>query len=168
MAALLGKAIFFQLSASHWRMSALNSFCRSGYHLLVMAHRKTLLIIDGLVNLALGIVLLLFPSSLVAYLGIPGAENSFYPNILGGVLFGIAMALFLESQSTAKKTTGLGLLGAVVINLCAGLVLGAWLLWGDLELPVRGTVFLWSLVILLVGISSIELATKLSTSQRSL
>ena len=167
MAALWGEAVFLQLSASHWKMSALNSLCRSGYYLLVMAHRKTLLVIDGLVNLALGIMLLLFPSSLVAYLGVPGAENSFYPNILGGVLFGIAVALFLESQSTAGKTTGLGLLGAVVINLCAGLVLGAWLLWGDLELPVRGTVFLWSLVILLVGISSIELATKLSTSQRS-
>jgi hypothetical protein len=133
-----------------------------------MARRKTLLIIDGLVNLALGIVLLLFPSSLVAYLGVPGAENAFYPNILGGVLFGIAIALFLESHSTARNTTGLGLLGAVVINLCAGLVLGAWLLWGNLELPVRGIVFLWSLVILLVGISSIELATKLSTSERSL
>jgi hypothetical protein len=133
-----------------------------------MARRKTLLIIDGLVNLSLGIVLLLFPSSLVAHLGVPGAESSFYPNILGGVLFGIAIALFLESQSTAGNTTGLGLLGAVVINLCAGLVLSAWLLWGDMELPVRGTVFLWSLVILLVGISSIELATKLSTSQRFL
>ncbi len=133
-----------------------------------MAQRKTLLIIDGLINLALGIVLLLFPSSLVAFLGVPGAENSFYPNILGGVLTGIAIALFLESQSNASNTSGLGLLGAVVINLCAGLVLGVWLLWGDLELPLRGTIFLWSLVTLLVGISSIELATKLSASQSSL
>jgi hypothetical protein len=132
-----------------------------------MVHRNTLLIIDGLINLALGIALLLFPSSLVACLGVPGAENSFYPNILGGVLIGIAIALFLESRSTAKNASGLGLVGAVVINLCAGLVLGAWLLWGDLELPLRGTVFLWSLVILLVGISSFELATKFSTSQSS-
>jgi hypothetical protein len=130
-----------------------------------MAQRKTLLIIDGLINLALGIVLLLFPSALVAYLGVPSAENSFYPNILGGVLFGIAIALFLESRSNAGSTRGLGLLGAVVINLCGGLVLGAWLLLGGLELPLRGTVFLWSLVIILVGISSIELATNLSKSQ---
>ena len=143
-------------------------FCRLGYYLLVMAHRKTLLIIDGLINLILGIVLLLFPASLVAYLGVPDAQTSFYPSILGGILIGIAIALFLESRSTANNTSGLGLLGAVVINLCGGLVLGAWLLWGDLELPLRGTVFLWGLVTLLVGISSIELATKLSTSQRSL
>ena len=142
--------------------------CRFNYYLLVMTHRKTLLIIDGVINLALGIVLLLFPSSLVACLGVPSAENSFYQNILGGVLFGIAIALFLESQSTVGNTSGLGLLGAVVVNLCAGLVLGAWLLWGDLELPLRGTVFLWSLVALLVGISSIELATKLSMSRSSL
>jgi hypothetical protein len=133
-----------------------------------MAHRRTLLRVDGLINLILGIVLIIFPSSLVDYLGVPGAHTSFYPNILGGVLFGIAIALFLESQNTARNTSGLGLLGAVVINLCAGLVLGAWLLWGDLELPLRGTVFLWGLVTLLVGISSVELATKLSTGRGSL
>jgi len=133
-----------------------------------MAQRKILLVIDGLINLILGIVLLIFPSSLVAYLGVPAAQNAFYPNILGGVLIGIAIALFLESQSTSDKTSGLGLLGAVVINLSGGLVLGAWLLWGNLELPLRGSVFLWSLVILLVGISSIELATKFSRNQNPL
>ena len=131
-----------------------------------MAYRKTLLIIDGLINLILGMVLLIFPSSLVAYLGVPAAQNAFYPNILGGVLIGIAIALFLESLSTSDNTSGLGLLGAVVINLSAGLVLGAWLLWGDLELPLRGSVFLWSLVILLVGISSTELAAKFSNHQK--
>ena len=151
-----------------WKGPSSPIFSRFSYYSFVMAQRKTLLIIDGLINLALGIVLLLFPSSLVAFLGVPGTEHSFYPNILGGVLFGIAIALFLESQSTSGTTSGLGLLGAVVINLSAGLVLGAWLLWGDLELPLRGTVFLWSLVVLLVGISSIELATRLSAIRNSL
>jgi hypothetical protein len=136
-----------------------------GYHLDDMPNRKTLLIIDGSINLALGIALLIFPSSLVAFLGVPPSQNYFYPNILGGVLFGIAIALFLDSRSTEDRASGLGLLGAAVINLCGGLVLGAWLLFGDLALPVRGSIVLWSLVTVLVGISSFELASRLPKSQ---
>lgn len=137
-------------------------------YLLVMVDHKALLIIDGLINLILGIVLLIFPSGLLAYLGLPGAQNSFYPNILGGVLFGIAIALFLESQSTADSTGGLGLPGAVVINLCGAMVLGAWLLWGELVLPLRGSIILWGLVGLLVGVSTIELAARMTTKKSSL
>ena len=132
-----------------------------------MTSRSKLLVIDGLINLVLGVALLIFPSSLVLFLGVPEAQIAFYPNILGGVLFGIAIALFLESQSDQASTNGLGLLGAVVINLCGGLVLGAWLIFGDLDLPPPGLVFLWGLVILLVGISCIELITRLSSNQNS-
>ena len=132
-----------------------------------MASRSKLLIIDGLINLILGIVLLIFPSSLVTFIGVPEAQIAFYPNILGGVLFGIAIALFLESKNNQAITNGLGLLGAVVINLCGGLVLGAWLIFGELELPPPGFVFLWALVFLLVGISCIELITRLSSNQNA-
>ncbi len=127
-----------------------------------MANQKILLMIDGLINLVLGTVLLVFPSSLVAFLGVPTAQNAFYPNMLGGVLVGIAAALFIEIRSDAERTSGLGLMGAVSINLCGGFVLGAWLLLGQLELPLRGSIFLWSLVVLLVGISSIELGANIS------
>ena len=135
---------------------------------MLMAHRRTLLIIDGLINLILGLVLLAVPPGLVAYLGVPDAQNAFYPSVLGGVLVGIAIALFLESRTAVENTSGLGLLGAVVINLCAGVVLGAWLLWGELDLPLRGAVLLWSLVTLLVGISGIELATKFANDRNSM
>lgn len=129
-----------------------------------MSHRNTLLTIDGLINLILGIVLLIFPSGLVAFLGVPNAQSAFYPNILGGVLVGIAIALFVESWSSDQRAVGLGLVGAVVINLCGGLVLASWLLLGDLELPLRGSIFLWGLVAMLIGISSIELASRFSKS----
>ena len=45
----------------------------------------------------------------------------------------------------------------MAINLCGGSVLAAWLIWGDLEIAVRGRVFLWSLVTVLVGVSCAEL-----------
>ncbi len=121
-------------------------------------NRSTLLTVDGIVNLALGLLLMLFPAPLIAILGIPDAP-AFYPNILGGVLFGIGVALFLE-RTKRLKGSGLGLAGAVAINLCGAVVLAAWLLFGDLGLPFRGSLLLWGLVILLVGVSSMEMLTR--------
>jgi hypothetical protein len=116
--------------------------------------RSILLITDGIINLGLGILLLTFPAKIVTALGVPTAEESFYPNILGAVFFGIGVALFLELHG---KGFGLSLVGAITINLCGGFVLALWLLFGDLSIPIRGHVFLWVLVIILVGISLVEL-----------
>ena len=116
----------------------------------------TLLKIDAAINLILGILLLAFPLELVQALGMPMADPSFYPSILGGVLFGIGLALLIECYRQSNGFIGLGLGGAIAINLCGGFVLAIWLLSGSLNLPLRGQIFLWSLVLLLVGISLIE------------
>ncbi|MDH3588176.1 MAG: hypothetical protein OEQ74_02105, partial [Gammaproteobacteria bacterium] len=115
--------------------------------------KSVLLIVDAIINLVLGAGLILFPAPIVEWLGIPGAEPAFYPGILGGVLFGIGIALLRERH---YGTGGLGLWGALSINLCGGLVLAGWLLFGGLVLPLRGLVFLWALVAVLVGISAFE------------
>lgn len=112
--------------------------------------------IDAAINLTLGILLLAFPLKLVKALGIPMADPSFYPSILGGVLFGIGLALLIECYRQSNGLNGLGLGGAIAINLCGGFVLALWLLSGRLSLPLRGQIFLWSLVLLLVGLSLIE------------
>ena len=52
---------------------------------------------------------------------------------------------------------GLGLSGTAAINLSGGFVLMLWLIFGDLNIPLRGYFFLWSLAIILVGISLFEL-----------
>jgi hypothetical protein len=128
-------------------------------------NRSILLTIDGLINLALGILLIVFPAPLVAFLGIPAAPR-FYPNMLGAVLLGIGIALFLERGLQGWRGSGLGLDGAVAINLCAGLVLAGLLLFADLALPLRGALFLWALVILLVSISSAEIMAKISIARK--
>ena len=112
-----------------------------------------LLLIDALINLGLGVLLLFFPDRLVEALGIQTAEHAFYPSILGAVLFGIGIALLIQ----LRNNNGLGLLGAVAINLCGGLVLAFWLLFGSLSLPPHGLLVLWFLVAVLVGISTVEL-----------
>jgi hypothetical protein len=116
----------------------------------------TLLKADAAINFILGILLLVFPSKLVKALGVPMADSSFYPSILGGVLLGIGLALLIESYRQSNRLIGLGLGGAIAINLCGGFVLAIWLLYGSLNLPLRGQIFLWALVLLLVGLSSIE------------
>jgi hypothetical protein len=100
-----------------------------------------LLKIDAAINLILGILLLAFPLELVQALGVP---------------FGIGLALLIECYRQSNGFIGLGLGGAIAINLCGGFVLAIWLLSGRLNLPLRAQIFLWALVLLLIGLSLIE------------
>ena len=119
--------------------------------------RTTLLRVDGAINLVLGLLLMAFPSGLVEALGVPPTEDRFYPTVLGAVLFGMGIALLLESNRLPGGIIGLGLGGAIAINLAAAGVLIVWLIWGDLEIPTRGWVLLGVLAAGLVTISSFEL-----------
>jgi hypothetical protein len=118
---------------------------------------SVLLSIDAAINLLLGILLLAFCRPIANFLGVPTTDVTFYPTLLGAVLFGIGLALIIESRRKPSGPVGLGLGGAVAINLSGGIVLLIWLLSGTLNLPLRGLIFLWTLALILVGLSSIEL-----------
>jgi hypothetical protein len=118
--------------------------------------RSFLLKADAVINLILGILLMAFPTGLVKTLGIPIEVPAFYATILGGVLFGIGLALLMECYRKFSRFSGLGLGGAIAINLCGGAVLAIWLLSGALSLPLRGQILLWFLVLLLIGLSLLE------------
>ena len=121
---------------------------------------KILLLIDGIVNLLLGIILLLFPFGIGAAIGVPQPAMNFYPTILGGVLFGIGIALLLELRGTSDVFHGLGLAGAIVVNFCGAGVLAVWLIFGRLDLPLRGIIILWLITVLVFGIGISELMIK--------
>ena len=121
-----------------------------------MNKKSVTLMVDASINYALGILCMLY-SFVAEPIGVPIVQNSFYPNILGAVLFGIGIALTIECFRKPGGVVGLGLGGAVAINLSGGIVLTLWLLFGNLAVPVRGQLFLWTLAIILVIISSIEL-----------
>ena len=70
-----------------------------------MKSKKSLLLIDAIINLALGALVVFLPEGVVLALGVPPAVSAFYPSILGAVLFGIGLALLLEPDSG----NGLGL-----------------------------------------------------------
>lgn len=120
----------------------------------VRRHRNALLLIDGLVNLLLGLILLLYPAGLGDALGLPTFQSGFYPTVLGTVLLGIGLALLIERYGAERSMTGLGVAGAIAINLCGGGVLLLWLVVGDLAIPIRGRVVLWivAVTVLLIGL----------------
>lgn len=122
-------------------------------------NRSNLLLTDGLINLALGVLLVASPRALPETLGLPAVATGFYPSILGAVLLGIGIALCIEWRRQPTGIGGLGLVGAITINLCGGACLAGWLLLGSLDIPVRGQVVLWALVVVLVGISGAEWLT---------
>ncbi len=84
---------------------------------------------------------------LVEALGLPAVRLAFFPN-------GIGIALLLARRSGA---TGLGLDGAIAINLCgAGVVVG-WLLVSPDVIPTRGRWTLWTVAAVVIGIGIVEL-----------
>jgi hypothetical protein len=121
---------------------------------------KTLLFIDGLVNLLLGFLLLLFPAGVIRTLGLPFTNTSFYPSLLGAILFGIGLALFLELAGRGLRFRGLGLGGAIVINFFAAAVLVYWLLFGRLAIPAKGRIILWGVALIVLVIGLVELAMR--------
>ena len=125
-----------------------------------------ILLIDAIINFVLGILLLLFSKKLTSILGIPPTDQYFYPNILGAILVGIGFALMIEIRRGRGGLVGLGLGGAVAINLCGGIVLGLWLLTGNMDIPIHGYIFLWFLVFILIGISIVEMIAYRSRNQK--
>jgi hypothetical protein len=115
--------------------------------------------LDGIVNLALGLILLFYPAGLVDLLGLPPTSTYFYASLLGAVIFGIGIALFLELYGASRHIHGLGLGGAIVINLCGGAALLVWLLTVPLNIPARGKLILWIVAILVLGIGLLEFVT---------
>ena len=129
-----------------------------------MKQGKALILIDSIINLILGLVLLAYSEPLVNFFGLPVTDLNFYPNILGAILFGIGIALFIELKRK-DEFIGLGLGGAISINMMGGIVLFLWLVFGRLNIPIQGKIILWILDTILLGISTLELLTYLKNKR---
>lgn len=121
---------------------------------------KNLLFIDGIVNLLLGVLLLLFPLGIATILGVPVPDTDFYPTILGAVLLGIGIALLIDVLGQPHGLSGLGIAGAIAINFCGAGVLTLWLIFAPLGLPSRGYVVLWAIAVVVFAIGFVELISK--------
>jgi hypothetical protein len=133
--------------------------------IIKMKQGKILIIIDSMINLLLGVVLLAYSEPIIKLFGLPVTEQYFYPNILGAILFGIGIALYVEYRRKGEFI-GLGLGGAISINMMGGIVLFAWLVFGNLNLPIHGKIIFWVLDVILVGISTLELLAYLKIERK--
>ena len=113
-----------------------------------------LLLADALVNLVIGAVLATYPASLIGALSLPASQSTFYPRLLGMVLIGIGIALLLNALPTGLP--GLGLAGAIAINLSAAAMLVLMLLTGLGKIPRSGKRLLWIVALVLIGLSALE------------
>ena len=123
-------------------------------------NQRMLLMLDAGINLALGILLLFFPLGIAEWLGVPETNTSFYPSILGAVIFGIGIALLIELYAEPYGFRGLGLGGAIAINFAGAGVLLLWLLFVPFEIPMRGHLLLWSIAITVLLVALAELVAK--------
>ena len=127
-----------------------------------------LIAVDSIVNVLLGLLLLIFPRSLVEWLGLPLPSSAFYAQILGAVILGIGVALAIEfRREPSSSFVGLGTGGAVAINLFGGGALVAYLAFGDLSLSTEGKIVLWIVAAVVVGLGLVELVVHLSSRRLS-
>ena len=122
--------------------------------------QRALLLVDAIINLVLGLLLLSYPQWLVTALGMPEVATSFFPIVLGGVLFGIGLALVIAYRGGRQ---GLGLDGAITINLCGAGAVAAWLIFAPELIPPRGRITLWIVAVLVIGIGLVELRHRAAT-----
>jgi hypothetical protein len=122
-------------------------------------HSK-ILFLDGIINLALGLPLMFVPGTVATVLGLPTPASGFYPAILGAVLTGIGIALLIQVFPRPSPVTGLGLEGAVCINLLGAGALAGWLWFGNLQIPPRGRIFLWAVAVAVLCLSLFELLAR--------
>ena len=128
---------------------------------------RFVLAMDAMINFLLGLFLILYPERIVSYFGLPVTYEPFYPSLLGAVLIGIALALVIECACKPGILGGLGIGGAITINICGACVILLWLVSGRLIIPLRGYLVLWILVFVLLILSGIELLLCESEMHRS-
>ena len=113
-----------------------------------------LLLAEALLFLVMGAILAVFPVGIIASLGLPAGQPGFYRRLLGATLIGVGLALMMNALPSGLS--GLGLRGAMAVNLCVALALALQLLTGARKTPARGKRLLWLLVVVLVGLSAAD------------
>jgi len=112
--------------------------------------------IEACLKLAGGLALVTAPRGLAQLLGLPSADDRFWPRLLGAVLIGLAAASLIESRSPGAG--GLGLAGSIAVNLAGAAVIGALLILRRAGNTRRGRLVLWLIAALLAILSLVEIA----------
>lgn len=115
---------------------------------------EQLLWIEACLKLGSGLALVVAPRVLARLLGLPSADQPFWPRLLGALLIGLGVATLLE----VRMQGGLGLGGSIAVNLAGAAMLGALLVLGRAGKTKRGRLLLSLTAAALVILSLVEIA----------
>ncbi len=118
-----------------------------------MAHQ--ILWFETILKFSAGIALLALPVSLARVFGLPHGNVGFWPRLLGGVLIGLAGAIYVEASQ--PNIRGLGFTGLVIINISAILLMMSLIIMKQVE-TWRGNAALWVVCGVLLLLSMFEIA----------
>lgn len=96
--------------------------------------------IEIILKAAPGLTLLAAPRTAALLLGLPAADEPFWPRLCGALLAGLAIATAIESRWLPG--TSIGLAGHAAINLAVAAVLGGLLILGRAGTTKRGRLLL--------------------------
>lgn len=115
-----------------------------------------LLWIEVCIKLIAGLALAAAPRGFARLLGLPSANDPFWPRLLGAVLIGLAAASLIEGRNPGAG--GLGLAGSIAVNLASAVAIIALLVLGQAGTTKRGRLLLALTATLLVLLSLVEIA----------
>jgi len=118
-----------------------------------MAHQ--ILWFETILKFSAGIALLGFPVSLARLLGLPHGNVGFWARLLGGILIGLAGAIYVEASQPGVR--GLGFSGLVIINTTAVLLMMSLIMTKQIE-SWRGNAMLWVVCGALLLLTMFEIA----------
>jgi hypothetical protein len=117
-----------------------------------------LLWFETLLKGSIGLLLVFLPITTARMAGFPHGNTAFWPRLFGSALLGIAGAFAVEGYIAggAIEAKGLGLGGAVIINLTAILSLFGTLIFSAVATR-RGKVVIWLMILLLLFLTLFEI-----------
>jgi hypothetical protein len=115
---------------------------------------EQLLWIEACLKLGTGLALVATPRTLARLLGLPSADQPFWPRLLGALLIGLGIASLLE----VRMQGGLGLAGSVAVNLAGAAMIATLLSLGRAGKTMRGRFLLWLAAAALVILGLVEIA----------
>lgn len=118
---------------------------------------QQLLWFEVFLKAAAGLTLLIAPLTAISIAGVHRPESGFWPRLLGGVILGIAGAVYV-TLSFPDARGGLGPAGLIPINLAAAAAMIAPLIMGTAAPSRRGKAFILVNALVLLTLAFLEIA----------
>lgn len=119
-----------------------------------------LLWLETLLKGGIGLLMILLPLTMAKIAGLPHTGTAFWPRLFGASLIGIAAAFAVNGYAHLNPQlaqSGLGLGGAIAINLITVLSLAGTLIFKGVS-TTRGVLLIWLFGLLLTGLILVEIA----------